>query len=115
MFILLPTGFGKSIIYDVLPFLFDHKLGRVDARMRSLVIVVSLLISLMADQVGRLRRRGARVAMLSSRCATIDKSLLAMENDLSTCSFLFASPEALITSKWRETMDCRKVADGLLL
>ena len=41
VFIFLPTGFGKSIIYEVLPFLFDHKLGRVDARMRSLVIVVS--------------------------------------------------------------------------
>ena len=40
VFVLLPTGFGKSIIYEILPFLFDHKLGRVDARVRSLVIVV---------------------------------------------------------------------------
>ena len=114
MFVLLPTGFGKSIIYEVLPFLFDHKLGRVDARMRSLVIVVSPLISLMADQVGRLRRRGARAAMLSSRCTIIDKNLLATENDLYTCSFLFASPEALITSKWREAMDCPKVAERIV-
>ena len=60
VFVLLPTGFGKSIIYEILPFLFDHKLGRVESRARSLVIIVSPLISLMADQVGCLRRRGAR-------------------------------------------------------
>ena len=114
VFVLLPTGFGKSIIYELLPFLFDHKLGGMDAKMRSLIIVVSPLISLMADQVGRLRRRGARAAMLSSRCATIDKSLLATENDLCTCNFLFGSPEALITSKWREAMDCRKVAERIV-
>ena len=43
--------------------------------------------------------------MLSSKCATIDKTLLATEKDLCTCSFLFGSPEALLTSKWREAMD----------
>ena len=114
VFILLPTGFGKSIIYELLPFLFDYKLERVDTGTRSLVIVVSPLISLMADQVDCLRRRGARAAMLSSRCASIDKSFLATENDLRMCSFLFASPEALITSKWRETMDCRQVAERIV-
>ena len=30
------------------------------------------------------------------------------------CSFLFASPEALITSKWRETMDCHQVAERIV-
>ena len=29
VFVLLPTGFGKSIIYEILPFLFDYKLGRL--------------------------------------------------------------------------------------
>ena len=86
----------------------------MESRARSLVIIVSPLISLMADQVGCLRRRGARAAMVSSRCATIDMSLLATENDLSTYSFLFASPEALITSKWRERVDCRKVAERIV-
>ena len=111
VFVLLPTGFGKSIIYEVLPFIFDYKLDRVDGAIRSLVIVV---ISLMADQVASLRRRGTRAAMISSKCATLDKSLLATEKDLYTSSFLFGSPEALITSKWRDAMDCRDVAQRII-
>ena len=29
-------------------------------------------------------------------------------------SFLFASPEALITSRWREAIDCHKVAERIV-
>ena len=43
----LPTGFGKSVCYQVLPFVFDHKLGLV---VESSIIVVSPLIALMVDQ-----------------------------------------------------------------
>ena len=54
VFVLLPTGFGKSMIYEVLPFLFDFKLGRIHGPVKSLVVVVSPLLSLMADQVASL-------------------------------------------------------------
>ena len=30
VFLWLPTGFGKSMCYEVLPFIFDDKLGRRD-------------------------------------------------------------------------------------
>ena len=46
VFVWLPTGFGKSICYEVLPFIFDKNLGTDN----SLVIVVSPLVSLMVDQ-----------------------------------------------------------------
>lgn len=85
----------------MLPFIFDYKLERVDRLTKSLVIVISPLISLMAEQVASLQQRGARAAMLSSKCATIDKTLLVTEKDLYTSSFLFGFPEALLTSKWR--------------
>ena len=78
VFVLLPTGFGKSIIYEVLPFLFDYKLRRMHGQTKSLVIVMSPLVSLMADQVSSLRRRGVEAAIMSSKCATV-KDFLATE------------------------------------
>ena len=56
VFLWLPTGFGKSIRYEVLPFLFDFKLGKVDTE-SSGVIVVSPLVSLMVPQVTNFQSR----------------------------------------------------------
>jgi len=49
-FVWLPTGFGKSICCQTLPFVFD-KMSRKCAAGGSVVVVVSPLISLMEDQV----------------------------------------------------------------
>ena len=52
VFLWLPTGFGKSVCFQVLPFLFDYKLGRIESPLpqRSVVVVISPLVSLMVDQ-----------------------------------------------------------------
>lgn len=100
-FVWLPTGFGKSVCYECLPFLFDYKLRRNN----STVIVISPLISLMTDQVLSLRKRGVSAAILSSSYGHIDRSLLASELDLTKYSLLFAAPEAIIgMPKWRELL-----------
>ena len=54
VFVWLPTGFGKSLCYQILPFVFDHKLGLIGSGMSSAVLVVSPLVSLMVDQVQKL-------------------------------------------------------------
>ena len=47
VFVWLPTGYGKSICYQLLPFVFDVKLGRTNAPLvdRSVVLVISPLVS----------------------------------------------------------------------
>ena len=61
MFVWLLTGYGKSLCYQVLPFLFDHTGRRTD----SLVVVVSPLVSLMVDQVHVLQQKGVKAAIMS--------------------------------------------------
>ena len=52
----LPTGCGKSICYEVLPFIFDHKRGRSEGwSVNSVVVVISPLVPLMINQVSTLR------------------------------------------------------------
>jgi len=103
VFLWLPTGFGKSICYEVLPFLFDCKLGKSES---SIVIVVSPLVSLMVDQVASLRSRGVSAAIMSGHKG-VDRSLLASDRDVEAGKFslLFGAPEAIIGSeKWRELL-----------
>ena len=99
VFLWLPTGFGKSLCYEVLPFLFDQKLDKDN----STVIVVSPLISLMVDQVQSLRRRSVRAAIMSSG-SKVDKEFLATEDDLRYGRLLFCAPEAIDVSKWRDIL-----------
>jgi len=65
VFLWLPTGFGKSICYEVLPFLFDCKFGKSESS-----IVIVPLVSLMVDQVASLRSRGVSAAIMvwTGRC-----------------------------------------------
>ena len=53
MFAWFPTGYGKSLCYQLLPFMYDFKLKRTSVRRteRSVVLVLSPLVSLMVDQV----------------------------------------------------------------
>ena len=50
----LPTGFGKSLIYQILPDVFDYMSANSHLRERcvgSLILVVSPLNALMCDQI----------------------------------------------------------------
>ena len=82
VFVWLPTGFGKSICYQVLPYLFDAKFGTTKQTV-SAVVVVSPLLSLMVDQVRSLRNQGARAAILTSESSVPDAGLIATSADLS--------------------------------
>jgi ATP-dependent DNA helicase RecQ len=113
VFLWLPTGFGKSICYTTLPFVFDFKLGRVDGDSHSVVLVVSPLISLMVDQVANLRAAGVSASVVSSG-GGVPKALVASEDDLAKCSVLFCAPEALVGSKWRDALEKSTIYDRIV-
>ncbi len=66
VFVCLPTGFGKSLCYQAIPFVMDFKLGRVGTSITSAILVVSPLVSLMVDQVEDLRRRKVKTSLITS-------------------------------------------------
>ena len=49
---------------------------------------------------------------MSSKCTAV-KDCLATDRDFHTCSFLFGSPEALISSTWREPTVCLNGEDHI--
>jgi ATP-dependent DNA helicase RecQ len=86
--VLMPTGGGKSLCYQ-LPSLLRKGCG----------IVVSPLIALMRDQVAGLLEAGVKAAVLNStlspdEAATVEAQLLAGELDL-----LYIAPERLVTPR----------------
>ena len=64
-FINLPTGFGKSLIFELAPLCFDYQKGI--ALGSSKVLIVSPLITLMDSQIRDLAGRGQKTAHLSDR------------------------------------------------
>ena len=117
-FVWLPTGFGKSICYEVLPFMFDchrRKSEVADGSTPCLVLVISPLIALMIDQVRSLRRKDVQAAIVASGAGSgIDQELRAQDNDLLRCSFLFCTPESLVGSKWRDTLESPVISERIV-
>ena len=124
VFVRLPTGFGKSICYEALPFVYDFKATTArdhqaleatasELTARSLVIVISPLISLIVDQITRLRCRGVLAAIISSGSGA-EREILASAEDVATCSLLLCVPEVVVSSKWRETLEKPVIADRIV-
>jgi len=97
--VLMPTGGGKSLCYQV-PALCRE----------GVAIVVSPLIALMRDQVEALRQLGVRAAALNSSIAfseamKIERQMRAGEIDL-----VYVAPERLLTDAFLELLDHCKLA-----
>ncbi len=92
--VLMPTGGGKSLCYQI-PAMLRPGTG----------IVVSPLIALMQDQVDALRQAGARAAFLNStltpdEARRIERQVLDDELDL-----LYVAPERLMTERTLALID----------
>ena len=112
VFISLPTGYGKSMCYQALPFVMDYQRGLVGCSETSAVLVVSPLTALMVDQVKSLRSRGVHTSIITSGGELV-KGFMATESSLSRDSLLFCAPEALVLSKWRDALE--KIAKRIVV
>jgi ATP-dependent DNA helicase RecQ len=84
--VLMPTGGGKSLCYQV-PAIARHRMGH------GVTLVVSPLIALMHDQVGALEELGVHAAYLNSSLAPEDAQRVEREMMSGRLVLLYAAPE----------------------
>ncbi|WP_374565103.1 DNA helicase RecQ [Ideonella sp.] len=96
--VLMPTGGGKSLCYQV-PAIARHRAGK------GVTVVVSPLIALMHDQVGALEEAGVHAAFLNS---TLDSAgAQAVERELLSgrLVMLYAAPERITNPRFLAMLD----------
>jgi ATP-dependent DNA helicase RecQ len=95
--VLMPTGGGKSLCYQIPALCRD-----------GVAIVVSPLIALMRDQVEALRQLGVRAAALNSSIPFSDAMKTERQMRAGEIDLVYVAPERLLTDPFLELLDrCR--------
>jgi ATP-dependent DNA helicase RecQ len=97
--VLLPTGGGKSLCYQV-PALVREGMG----------VVISPLIALMQDQVAALREAGVRAEFLNSSLSWADQQRVEQAVRAGDVDILYVAPERLVTDRCLELLDASAIA-----
>jgi ATP-dependent DNA helicase RecQ len=99
--VLMPTGGGKSLCYQIPALVFD-----------GLTLVVSPLISLMKDQVQALQANGVKANYINSSNTTKQDEEILKQASEGQLKLLYLSPEKLITlsNTWIELLPISLVA-----
>jgi ATP-dependent DNA helicase RecQ len=98
-FVLMPTGGGKSLCYQI-PAIARPGMG----------LVVSPLLALMADQVAALRQAGVRAAALNSDLLPDERRLLWSDVGAGALDLLYVAPETLLRPDVLERLDGVKLS-----
>lgn len=97
--VVLPTGGGKSLCYQLPALVFD-----------GMTVVVSPLISLMQDQVMQLQNRGIRAAFLNSTLSYSEQQTLMKRVKQREIKLLYLAPETLVRPEILVMLDESDVA-----
>jgi len=92
--ILMPTGGGKSLCYQI------PALARPGT-----AIVISPLIALMKDQVDALLKKGVKAALLNSSITKSEQKLIEKELLTGSLKILYVSPERMMTTLFQKILD----------
>ena len=94
--VLMPTGGGKSLCYQLPAMLSD-----------GLTVVVSPLIALMHDQVTALQRAGANAQYLNSTLSPMESAQVERQVADGSVRLLYVAPERVNTDRFRALLEQR--------
>lgn len=94
LLVLMPTGGGKSLCYQI-PSLLREGVG----------IVVSPLIALMEDQVAALKLQGIRAAYYNSSLTSTDARAVLSQLHNNELDLLYIAPERLLSQSFLERLE----------
>ena len=96
--VLMPTGGGKSLCYQVPAIVRAQRGGGV-------AVVVSPLIALMHDQVGALTEAGVSAAYLNSSLSLEDAQRIELQLRKGELTLLYVAPERLLTPRCQAMLE----------
>ena len=103
-FVLMPTGAGKSLVYQLSSLLLP-----------GVTVVISPLIALMQDQVERLETNGIAATFINSSLSTGERSLREKAALNGKLKLLYVAPERLLTGGFLSMLDQIEERVGLSL
>nr|WP_200947272.1 DNA helicase RecQ [Ramlibacter sp. Leaf400] len=106
--VLMPTGGGKSLCYQV-PAIVRQRAGQ------GVTIVVSPLIALMHDQVGALHEAGVAAAFLNSSLGYEEAADVEQRLTRGEITLLYAAPERVTTPRFLAQLDALQSRGQLAL
>jgi ATP-dependent DNA helicase RecQ len=98
-FVLMPTGAGKSICYQI-PAMLRPGVG----------IVISPLIALMQDQVDALHQLDVKASFINSTLSTGEIRSIEQKTISGDIDLLYVAPERLLTSNFLRLLESTKIA-----
>ena len=96
--VLMPTGGGKSLCYQV-PAIARDRAGQ------GVTIVISPLIALMHDQVGALHEAGVSAAFLNSTLSAAEAAKVEQQLFSAELTLLYAAPERVTNARFLALLD----------